>query len=104
VAWLVERLHLPLVITARHRVPNLHRPGIWLEVHKPTLSSSVTCGASCSAPSGRAGADLDAPASQFRLSMPAIRAAYSEAIGRNQLMQRKSRLRSAPAALRLRRA
>jgi len=90
-AWLVERLNLPLVITARHRVPNLHRPGISLEVHKPTPAEQRHLWRQLlSAELPRAGVDLDAPASQFSLSMSAIRAAYSEAIGRSQLVLRRS--------------
>jgi hypothetical protein len=89
ISWLVERLSLPLVITARHRLRNLQRAALCLEVHKPTAAEQrLLWKRLLSAELPRDNADLDALGSQFSLSTPSIRAACAEAFGRYHVTKR----------------
>jgi len=88
-SWLVERLSLPLVITTRHRLRNLQRAALCLEVRKPTAAEQrLLWKRLLSAELARDNADLDALGSQFSLSTPSIRAACAEAFGRYHMTQR----------------
>ena len=90
-SWLVERLGVPLVITTRHPMRSLHRTTISLEVRKPAASEQRHLWRQLlEQAQPHPGADLDALGSQFNLSMPAIRAAYAEAISRHQALQHRS--------------
>jgi predicted kinase len=90
-SWLVERLGVPLLITARHPLRALHRTTISLEVRKPVPSEQRHLWRQLLGEGRpREEADADALGSQFNLNVPAIRAAYAEAISRYQALRSRS--------------